>query len=338
MKYPQPIRPKVRRGDCLARELEAYLTGTFPRSEALVEATRSLDRKRISPQECEEVRGADVRAAIGVQREAGLTFVTDGQLNWQDLFRPIVEACEGVEAGALTRWFDNNTFYRKPTVTGEIAIHDGLPADYFRVRQLEGAPWKVVLPGPYAFARAAEDEAGAPARGERIAAAGAVLRRAARWCVDRGAKQIQFSEPWLVYQKVPRADLAAAADAFETVAKGLRAETVLFPFFGNLKRVYPDILDFPVDAIGIDLTATNLTELSSHAFDKGALLGALDGRNSLVETPAEIVALAEQAKDVLDPDWIAIGPSCELELCPRSVAERKVAALGKALALGREAL
>lgn len=275
---------------------------------------------------------------VGLQRDAGLTYATDGQLNWQDLFRPLVDASEGLEAGALMRWFDNNTFYRKPTVVGDLSLHDGLNGDYFRVRQFEGVPWKAILPGPYTFARAAEYAEGGVSRAERVAAAGGVIKRAARWCVDRGARQVQFSDPWLVYEKISPEDVEAAAEAFTAVAKGLRAETLLFPFFGNLKRIFPGVLDFPVDAVGVDVTSTNLAELAPHAFDKGLVLGAFDGRNSLVESPAEVVELCKHAQEKLDPDWLAIAPSCELELCPRPVAERKLKALGEALALGREAL
>lgn len=322
----------------MARGLEAYLSGAFPRSEALVEATRSLDRKRITPQECEEVRSADVAAVVAGQKAAGLTLLTDGQLNWQDLFRPVAEGCSGVEAEALMRWFDNNTFYRKPAVVGPVAFKDGLPHEYFQVRQLDGAAWKAILPGPYTMARASEEQGGAKERAERVATFAGVLKRAARWCAERGAKQVQFSEPWLVYEKLPRVDLEAAADAYETVAKGLRAESVLFTFFGDLKRVYPDILDFEVDAVGFDLTATNVADLGSHAFDKGAVLGALDGRNSFVETPSEIVDLARGAQAELDPDWLALTTSCGLDLCPRPVADRKVESLGRALAAGRGAL
>jgi 5-methyltetrahydropteroyltriglutamate--homocysteine methyltransferase len=322
----------------MARKLEGYLSGPFPRSEALVEATRSLDRKRISPRECEEVRSADVAAVVALQRDAGLTYLTDGQLNWQDLFRPVVEACTGMKAEALMRWFDNNTFYRKPAVAGPVTLNDGLPHEYFQVRQLEGEPWKAVLPGPFTMARASEERGGEKGRRERVAAFAAVLKRASRWCADRGAKQVQFCEPWLVYEKPGRADLEAASDAYDTVAKGLRAESVLFTYFGDLKRVYPAVLDFSVDAVGVDLTATNITDLASHDFDKGAVLGALDGRNSLVESPAELVGLAKQAQDALDPDWVALTTTCGLDLCPRPVAERKVEALGRALAQGRDAL
>ena len=322
----------------MTRDLQAFLTGALPRSEALVEATRGLERKRVTPEACEAQRVEDATAAIELQDAAGLDFISDGQLNWQDLFRPIVEACKGLEGGALTRWFDNNTFYRKPTAVGELALHSGLPHEFFRTRLLNGHAWHVILPGPYTFARAAEGAGHAAGFEERLDATAKLLRQAARWCADRGARHIQFSEPWLVYQPPKKRQLAAAAAAYATVTKGLNADTVLSTYFGDLKGVYPDILDFSVDAIGIDLTATNLSDLKEHDFDKGAVLGVVDGRNSLVETPAEIVALAAEAQDVLDPDFLAIAPTCELELCPRSVADEKVKALGRALELGRESL
>ena len=320
----------------MADALQASLSGIYPRSEEHVEATRGLERQRVTPQECEAVRVEDAKAVVKLQGLSKFALTTDGQLNWQDLFRPFVEACEGLEAGALTRWFDNNTFYRKPVVSGELTLHDGLPHEFFRARVIDGAPWKVVLPGPYTFARAAEETGTKAKRAQHIEQFADFIRLAARWCADRGAKRLQFSEPWLVYEKPPRADLEATEAAYETITKGLKAETVVFPYFGDLAKIYPAVLDLPVNGIGIDLTATDLTELEAHAFDKGALLGAVDGRNSLVETSDEILFQVRQAVDLLEPDWVSIAPSCELELCPRPVADRKVGALGEASARWRD--
>ncbi|HEX9708892.1 MAG TPA: hypothetical protein VGB42_02860 [Candidatus Thermoplasmatota archaeon] len=322
----------------MSQDFHATLTGIFPRSEELVEATRGLDRGRVTPAHCEAVRVEDTRKVIDLQRAAGFAFHTDGQLGWQDLFRPLVDRTRGLEAGALTRWFDNNTFYRRPVVRGDLVLKGGLGPGAFRTRLDESARWKVVLPGPYTFARAAEGQGEAGLRAGRVEAFGDLLRGAARWCAERGARRFQFSEPWLVYGQPSRADLAAAEAAYETITKGLRAETLVFPYFGDLKRVFPAILDFPVDAVGVDLTATDLDALEEHAFDKGLVLGAVDGRNSLVETPQDIVSHAREALDRLDPDWVAVAPSCEMELLPRPVAEAKVRALGAAVALGRDTL
>lgn len=316
--------------------LEASLSGIFPRSEELVEATRGMDRRRVSPEDCEVARQADATAVVAAQRAARFAHVTDGQLSWQDLFRPLVDASNGLTAGALTRWFDNNTFYRRPQVRGELTLHRGLGHEHFRTRTVDGSPWKVVLPGPYTFTRAAEGPGEAGKRIDRIGEFGGLLRRAARWCTDRGARQVQFSEPWMVWQPMGREEVRATEQAFETITRGLRAQTVLFPYFGDLKRAYPDVLDFPVDAVGIDLTETDLGELDAHAFDKGAVLGAVNGRNSLVEKPEDIVDVAARALEVLEPDWVALAPSCELELVPRSVAAEKVQVLGRACELGRQ--
>ncbi len=53
-------------------EIKAYAPGIYARSEALVQATRDLDRGRTAEEAVEEQRLADVRAFVEIQREAGL--------------------------------------------------------------------------------------------------------------------------------------------------------------------------------------------------------------------------------------------------------------------------
>ena len=36
------------------------------------------------------------------------------------MFRPFSQNLKGVEVGSLDRFFENNTFYKKPKVTGKI--------------------------------------------------------------------------------------------------------------------------------------------------------------------------------------------------------------------------
>ena len=51
--------------------------------------------------------------SLDAQREAGLDYLSDGLLNWQDIFRPFDEAARGLEPGPLTRFLNTNTFYRR---------------------------------------------------------------------------------------------------------------------------------------------------------------------------------------------------------------------------------
>ena len=64
--------------------VEAFAPGMYPRSEALVQATRDLDRGRTTEAEVDARVQADQEELIGAQQAAGLDLLTDGMLRWQD--------------------------------------------------------------------------------------------------------------------------------------------------------------------------------------------------------------------------------------------------------------
>ena len=106
--------------------MKAFVPGIYPRSEQLVQATRDLDRGRTSQEAVDEQVVRDLAELVSVQQQAGLDLLTDGMLRWQDPFRPLLEASEGLETGALTRFLDTNTFYRAPHATTATPKLDGL--------------------------------------------------------------------------------------------------------------------------------------------------------------------------------------------------------------------
>src|SRR5919204_2628494 len=136
--------------------MEAFAPGIYPRSEALVQATRDLDRGRTTQAAVDEQRERDFRRLVAVQEEAGLDLVSDGMLDWQDLFRPLAERSDGLEARPLTRFLDTNTFYRTVLVEGEPRLREPVPAP-----DLPEGRWLATLPSPTAFSRATGGEASA---------------------------------------------------------------------------------------------------------------------------------------------------------------------------------
>ena len=95
-------------------QIDAALTGAFPRSERLVAATRDLDRGRTSSEAVEELYRSTELEVLELEKRLGLSPVTGGYLRWADLFRPIAETWRGFTVGPVTRWFETNTFYRQP--------------------------------------------------------------------------------------------------------------------------------------------------------------------------------------------------------------------------------
>jgi len=56
-------------------------------------------------------------------------YYTDPLFNWQDIFRPLVASIDGISLGPLTRYFETNTFYRKPIVNEIGNVKNSLDVD-----------------------------------------------------------------------------------------------------------------------------------------------------------------------------------------------------------------
>ncbi|MEM3023040.1 MAG: hypothetical protein QW645_05910, partial [Candidatus Bathyarchaeia archaeon] len=160
------------------------------------------------------------------------------------------------------------------------------------------------------------------------------LHREAEALVRMGFGYIQFSEPSLAYgRRAPgRDEVGMALESISKAAKGLGARTCLHIYFGDASPLLADLADLPVDDIGIDLTEAEggPEALSDFPTDKGLALGIADGRNSLIEGPGEMAALAEQIMETTPVRDLFLCPSCELEYLPRPVADKKLEALAKA--------
>ena len=191
--------------------VEAHLTGAFPRSERLIEATRASERGKISNTELEAIRENDAQALIELQHDVSLDAIVDGQLNWQDLFRPFSELFTGIELAGLTRWFDNNTFYRKPVITGKVARGTGSLDRFFQHKMFPHQDRKkVILPGPFSFGVLAENHAYANLA-DLIDALAHSLKQTVAELQRAGYSIFQFNEPALTGAKAGNLEVARSA-------------------------------------------------------------------------------------------------------------------------------
>jgi 5-methyltetrahydropteroyltriglutamate--homocysteine methyltransferase len=306
--------------------VEAHLTGVFPRSEKLIAATRAAVRGNLPQSEVNAAFQEDANALIHLQNEFALNAFVDGQLNWQDLFRPFTQILTGIEPGGLTRWFDNNTFYRKPIITEKIAFTGHDLEKYFRVDLLpKHNHKKAILPGPFTFAHLSDNRAyqSLPDLVDDIAHS---LKAVVQALQRLGYDYFQFSEPCMCTPNRTISDLETAKRAFETCAAG---KSFIQTYFGDASRVVETLLDCPVDAIGVDFYSTTLESLKGHHFDKTLGCGCIDGRNSLLESPGELKEIIAKVRDDLEPTDLYLTPNCDLEFLPRDVAEKKVRLLSE---------
>ena len=293
--------------------MKAFAPGIYPRSEALVQATRDLERGRTSPEAVAEQEQRDFQELVSVQRAAGLSFLSDGMLGWQDLFRPLAEAAEGLGARPLTRFLDTNTFYRAVLVDGEPRLATPLPAP-----DLPAGEWVGTLPSPLAFARAARDEVSAQKLAAKVLAP-----QIAAWA-GAGAAMIVLSDPFLAREGGAGELLAALGELPGGVPLSLQLP------FGDASSVLPALAEAPVAAIGVDFYSTSLDALP-RGYPKEILAGVLDARSSALESPDEIARFAEELL-AREPAGLTLVPNGDLQFVSEPIARQKLARLGQASA------
>jgi 5-methyltetrahydropteroyltriglutamate--homocysteine methyltransferase len=299
--------------------LQAFIPGLYARSEALVQATRDLDRGRTTPEAVDEQVGRDQAELVSAQQTAGLDLLADGMLRWQDVFRPLVEAADGLETGALTRFLDTNTFYRAPSATTD-APKLGGPLGEEYVSPLPGQRI-VTLPSPFALAHGTGVTPKVMAEG--------VLKPALDGVE---ADLVVLEEPFLARDDETR--LEDVADALEALAGG--PKLALWLTFGDAGRLLGNgLADLPVEAIGIDFYATRVDSIPE-GFEKLLLAGVLDTRSSVLEEPREIAAFVQQLHN-RGVNEVALVPNGDLQYVSEPVAREKVGRLGKAKTATTEA-
>jgi 5-methyltetrahydropteroyltriglutamate--homocysteine methyltransferase len=289
--------------------LQAFAPGIYPRSEALVQATRDLDRGRTTAEAVDEQVQRDLDELVRVQQEAGLDLLADGMLRWQDLFRPLVEGSDGLEPGPLTRFLDTNSFYRAPTATsGEPRLRE--PLDERFVASLPGARI-VTLPSPYALALGT----GIPAK----VLATAVLKPQLD-ALD--AELVVLSEPFLAREGA--SGLEELREALDALAGG--PPLALQITFGDAGELLQNgLAELPVEGIGVDFYATHAGDVPQ-GVDKLLLAGVVDARSSALEDPQEIAEFVER----LGVERVALVPNGDLQYVSESIARQKLARLGAA--------
>jgi 5-methyltetrahydropteroyltriglutamate--homocysteine methyltransferase len=294
--------------------LKAYVPGIYPRSEALVQATRDLDRGRTTPEAVQEQRQADEQALVAAQEEAGLDLLTKGLLDWQDLFRPLAERSDGLAARPLTRFLDTNTFYRALLVDGEPRLREPIPAP-----ELPPGRWFSTLPAPFALSHAA----GGAASPQAFAAG--VLAPQIEADSQAECSLVVLVDPFLTREDGVEGAIASLRELPEGVPLALHLP------FGDASGVLDALADAPIAAVGVDFYATSLDAVPE-GYPKELAAGVVDVRGSALESPDELAAFAETLLE-RNPAGVALTTNGDLQFVPQPVAREKVLRLGRARAL-----
>ena len=311
--------------------------GNYPKvaedsySTKLIGSISKWQRQELTKAQLEGVFQEITQAVIKEQEATGLDLLTDGQIRWEDLVSPLASRLSGFEINGLTRYFDNNVYYRRPILRqAPRRTTPLLVQEYQAAKACTSKPLKAILPGPYTFVKMSED---AYYKSERrfVRRMAEILNEEAHGLERAGASFIQFDEPALGFDKP---NMALVVEALNIAADGLKAKSAVYTYFGSLNGTLAPLMRAKVDVIGLDVVSDPqaLATLGRTRVTKELALGCLDARNTKLESVAELHALFNGVKKLFPLDRLYINPNCGLEFLPHDAALRKIQRMQEAVA------
>jgi len=308
--------------------MKTTVIGAYPKiSDENQELRRALhrhDRGELDADGLAGVLDESTRWAMGELEWAGIDVINDGQVRWDDLLAPFARAWDGCDRGPLERFYDNNTYFRQPVITGPIATTGTtLVRDFQFARGVVRGQLKAAVCGPLTFATLAEDRHYRSLEDRTMAVADAVAAEI-RGLGAAGATLVDVEEPALVAHPEHFALARAAIERLAAAGVPLALQTYFFPADPLLDA----LAAFPVSQVGIDVRSRETHVLDKlNALRQTVVLGVVDARNTRVETERELAGLIEAALERIPADYLWLAPTTGLEYLPHGVAVQKLKAL-----------
>ena len=312
-------------------ELLIANTGSYPRIGGRPEQQRhrqayaQWERGELSDEGFERVQQIVTQEVIDEQVRAGLDVGTDGQVRWYDPISHFARKLEGCEIDGLLRFFDTNSYFRQPVITGEIRRRESiLEGEFVFAKGVSPKPVKPVVTGAYTLAKLSINRRGVDFASLLDEFAGVVAQEIGELS-RAGADLIQIDEPAIL--KNPN-DFQAFKHAIKKIAAEKNETRLLIhTYFGDAAPLYGKLVKLPVEALGFDFTYSPRLSgvIARLGCEKELGLGLIDGRNTRLESEREVLDVLKQILPTVGSKRVYLSPSCGLgEYLPREVALKKL--------------
>ncbi|MGT2763189.1 5-methyltetrahydropteroyltriglutamate--homocysteine S-methyltransferase [Streptococcus intermedius] len=228
-----------------------------------------------------------------------------------------------VRALPMKKWFNTNYHYIVPKFEKEtqVKLAGHKIFDEFAEAKELGLVTRPVVVGPFTLLQVSDFEDGvAPA--DFVDALAAAYQEVFAKLAELGAERIQLDEPSLV-KDLSAEEKALFLDLYKKLLadkKGL--EVLVQTYFGDVRDIYADLVELPVDAIGLDFVEGKKTlELVKGGFpaDKTLYAGIVNGKNIWRNNYEKSLAVLEQ----IPAENLVLTSSCSLLHVPFTTANEE---------------
>ena len=280
-----------------------------------------------------------VLSAIRMQEQAGLDYVSDGELRRNSYLRVFIDAVDGYEADVIPAGpFSTSPI---PAIVSPIVQRRSLcgsAPDYLTANA--AARTIATLPSPYTLGvtmwTAERSSAAYASPAEAMRACAKIINAEVKRLVAAGVDVVQIDDPWLgdVANPAYRLDqgihdldreLDLYVEAVNSSLEGAEGVSTAVHVCGHTSPSSPGSAAWPYDVVFEALGRMNVDRftiamsgpnvdgfkaLAHYPEDKVLGLGVLNTIEQAVETPDDVIARVERAMEYVPADRIALNPDC----------------------------
>lgn len=305
------------------KPLPTTVVGSYPKPKWLNRLIKEYAEKGISKEVMEQAYVDSIKAVVKDHEVAGVDILWDGEMRRDEMTSYFAEHIDGFRIYGDVRVWGNN-YYKKPAIVDEIRYRDELTiSDYKFLKAITKNYIKVPITGPYTIVDWSFNEFYRK-KEEAVYALAEVINKELKGLVNAGADYIQIDDPAI---STHPDEIEIAKKSIEIATRGVKAYLGIHICYGDYSKLYPEILEFPVNQLDFELANKNFKDIvifKQHEFTKDIGFGCVDVHTNRVETVNEIKENITKAFDIVEPERVYVDPDCGLKLLPSETAFQKL--------------
>ncbi|HZO21808.1 MAG TPA: uroporphyrinogen decarboxylase family protein [Steroidobacteraceae bacterium] len=327
--------------------LPTMLVGSYPQPEWLIDRERLAGRfpPRVRARELwrvpelylEQAQDDATIVAIKAQEDAGLDFITDGEIRRESYSNRFATALEGIDLDnpgiALDRSGHPNPV---PRVVGAIRRRHAVGVrDLQFLRSHTRRQIKVTVPGPFTMAQQAQIDFYGGSREQAALDYATAVNEEIRDLFEAGADIVQIDEPYM--QARPEDARAYGLRALNRALDGVSGITAVHICFGYAAIIHtrpsgysflPELAECHCNQVSVETAQSNLDcAVLAQLRGKKIILGVIDLSTATVESAELIATRIRRALPYVDAHELLLAPDCGMKYLPRAAAFGKLQAM-----------
>jgi 5-methyltetrahydropteroyltriglutamate--homocysteine methyltransferase len=331
------------------------VAGSLPKPSWLAEPNKLWPQWRLQGDELAAAKLDATLLAIKWQEDAGIDIICDGEMSRQHFVHGFLEFVDGIDFAHKVEMGIRADRYKAmvPVVRGALKLKG-------RVHQTEARftrahtrhKLKITMPGPMTISDTIADAH----YGDKIKMAMAfadLLNQEACALEKDGVDVIQFDEPAF---NVFMSEVSGwGIEALHRAIDGLKCTTAVHICYGygikanidwknslgdewrQYEEIFPALAKSRIGQVSVECINSHVPlKLLSLLEGKDVLVGVIDVATDKIETPQQVEQVIAEVMKFVPKDKIVACTNCGMAPMRRDIAEAKLIALGKGVALARK--